>query len=135
MRRGRPTKSSIRQNIIELLFFLGKAYGYRIHKIYKQIFPNCTREVIYYHLKKGMTLGEFEIQEIKQEKGDYSWGIIVEKKYYKLGPNAKPLGNERVKKFFDEHPEFLEKDGSKEAKTETELTKVEPKETHLTKTD
>jgi len=91
MRRGRPTKSNIRQNIIEILFFIGKAYGYLIHKIYKQIFPGCTREVIYYHLKKGIKLGEFEIEEIKQEKGDYSWGVIVEKKYYKLGPNAKPI--------------------------------------------
>jgi len=101
MQRGRPVKSQIRQNIVEILFFLGKGYGYEINKIYQEIFPGCTREVIYYHLKKGAKLGEFTIEEIKQEKGDYSWGTVVEKVYYRLGPNAKPSGDERVKKYFD----------------------------------
>jgi len=51
--------------------------------------------------KKGITLGEFEIDEIKQEKGLYSWGGIVEKKYYKNGPNAKPTSDPRIKEYFD----------------------------------
>lgn len=101
MPRGRPTKSDIRQNIIEILALIDKAYGYELHKIYKQIFPSCTREVIYYHLKKGVTIGEFVMEEIKEEKGDYSWGTVVEKKYYKLGPKAEPRGDPRVKEFFE----------------------------------
>ena len=101
-KRGRPVQSDIRQRIVEILYFAGKAYGYEIHKIYCQIFPKCTREVIYYHLKKGVTLGEFEIKEIKQEKGLYSWGGIVEKKYYKVGPNAKPAADPKVKEYFDQ---------------------------------
>ena len=100
MKRGRPTKSAIRQNIVEILSVMGKGYGYQIHKVYKQIFPPCTREVVYYHLKKGVQLGEFAVEEVKQEKGDYSWGTVVEKTYYKLGPQAAPKGEPRVKDFF-----------------------------------
>ncbi|MFT4303018.1 MAG: hypothetical protein ACMXYG_00495 [Candidatus Woesearchaeota archaeon] len=98
MKRGRPIFSEIRQNIIEILFYMQKGYGYQISKIYKQIFPSCTREVIYYHLKKGVDLGEIEIKEVKREQGDYSWGDNVQKTYYCLGPNATPKGSERVKK-------------------------------------
>ncbi len=100
MRRGRPVSSDIRKNIIEILAHLGRGYGYEIHKIYRTIFPACTREVVYYHLKKGVALGEFEMEEVKQEKGNYSWGTTVEKKYYKLGPKAKPAGDERVSAYF-----------------------------------
>ncbi len=102
-KRGRPVQSDIRQRLIEILFFAGKAYGYELHKMYVAIFPKCTREVVYYHLKKGCVLGEFAVESIRQEKGLYSWGGIVEKKYYKLGPSAKPTGEARVKEYFDTH--------------------------------
>lgn len=100
MKRGRPTKSVIRQNIVEILNLMKRGYGYEVHKVYKQIFPNCTREVIYYHLKKGVETGEFAIEEVRQEKGEYSWGGVVQKTYYKLGPNAEPKGDQRVQEFF-----------------------------------
>lgn len=106
MKRGRPVKSEIRQRIAEILYFLGSEYGYKVHKIYCEIFPKCTREVVYYHLRKGVKLGEFEIAEVKQEKGDFSWGGVVEKTYYKLGPEAKVTGNQHVKEYFDKHPEL-----------------------------
>jgi len=67
-------------------------YGYVIHKIYQQVFPPCTREVIYYHLNKGLHLDVFTITEIRQEKGDYSWGSVVEKRFFGLGKNAAPQG-------------------------------------------
>lgn len=101
MPRGRPTKSEIRQNMIEILAVKGEAYGYELAKIYNAIFPGCTRENIYYHLRKGVALGEFVVKEIKQEKGEYSWGSVVEKKYYVIGPKAKPQGNDKVKKYFE----------------------------------
>lgn len=88
-KRGRPVKSIIRQNMTEVLFYLKKAYGYQIHKHYNKIFDPVTRESVYYNLKKGLSLGEFELIEVKQEKGNYSWGTAVEKRYYILGPNAK----------------------------------------------
>ena len=97
MPRGRPVRSDIRQNMIEILAVVGRGYGYMIHKLYRQVFPPCTREVVYYHLKKGVALGEFEVEEVKQERGTYSWGTTVEKTYYRLGPNAKPRGDERVR--------------------------------------
>lgn len=101
MPRGRPTKSQIRQNIIEILYFLKKAYGYRIYKIYRAIFPKVTMRSIYYHLKKGLALEEFKIEQIKQEKGDYSWGNTAEKIYYALGKESKPKIDKRVKKYIE----------------------------------
>ena len=99
--RGRPVKSQIRQNIVEMLFVMNSAYGYKIHKYYNELFPACTRENIYYNLRKGVKIGEFELAEVKQEKGEYSWGTVVEKKYYTLGPKAAPSGDPRVKDFFE----------------------------------
>ena len=101
MKKGRPVKSEIRQNVIEILHFISKGYGYEIYKVYVSIFPKVTLRSIYYHLKKGLDLGEFVINKVEKEKGDYSWGGEAEKIYYALGPNAKPTGNDRVKEYVE----------------------------------
>ena len=100
-KRGRPTGSSIRQNLIEVLYFKGRAYGYDLYKDYCALFPKVTLRVIYYHLKKGIALGEFKLETIQREKGNYSWGGEAEKKYYRLGPRAKPRMDSKVKAYFD----------------------------------
>ena len=97
MHRGRPTRSVIRDNIVELLYFLKKAYGYEIHKWYNKLFPKCTIRVIYYHLKKGTSLKEFRIEKVALEKGDYSWGQMAEKIYYSLDENARPKADEHLR--------------------------------------
>jgi hypothetical protein len=99
--RGRPVSSAIRQNIVEILFFLGKGYGYDIYKTYLGLFPRVTLRSIYYHLRKGLELGEFEVERIEKEKGNYSWGETAEKIYYKLGSKAAPKGEERIRKFIE----------------------------------
>ena len=91
-KRGRPVSSAIRQNIIEILYKIGKGYGYDIYKHYVENFPKVTLRSIYYHLKKGLDIGEFEIERIEKEKGQYSWGETAEKTYYKLGKSAVPQG-------------------------------------------
>lgn len=105
-KRGRPFRSEIRQRIIEILNYIKKGYGYEIYKIYSRVFPKATMRSIYYHLRKGVDLGEIEVEEKVSEKGDFSWGSEAEKTYYKLGPNAKPKGNEILKR-------YLEKEGHK----------------------
>ena len=100
-KRGRPIKSKIRQNIIEILYFLGEGYAYDIYKIYIQLFDKVTLRSIYYHLKKGTALEEFKIKDIKTEQGNYSWGSHAEKIYYCLGPRASPTLPLKVKEFFD----------------------------------
>ncbi|MFW6449492.1 MAG: hypothetical protein ACOCZ6_00430 [Nanoarchaeota archaeon] len=97
MAKGRPTKSEIRQNIVEILYFLGESYGYKIYQIYREIFPKCTSKVIYYHLRKGTELGEFVVKKVETQAGDYSWGNTAEKIFYTLGPNAQPKIDKRVK--------------------------------------
>ena len=56
---------------------------------------------IYYNLKKGAELGEFKVNKIEKEKGNYSWGNVAEKIYYGLGEAAKPIGNEKAKEYFE----------------------------------
>ena len=99
--RGRPLKSIIRQGIVEILYFSNPMHGYKVFKIYNTIFPSVTQRSIYYHLRKGEQIEEFKVSKIKSEKGDYSWGATAERIYYKLGPNAEPRMNSRVKKFFE----------------------------------
>ncbi len=101
MARGRPVKSQIRQNIVELLFFLKEGYGYDIYRQYKGIFPAVTMRVIYYHLKKGTELGEFKVNKVIKENGNFSWGNVVEKIYYSLGQEAQPVGDMRVKEVLE----------------------------------
>ncbi len=101
MGRGRPVKSQIRQNIIELLFFLKEGYGYDIYRHYKDIFPPVSMRVIYYHLRKGADIGEFKVNKVIKENGDFSWGSEAEKIYYSLGHEAQPIGNQRVKELLD----------------------------------
>jgi len=97
MPRGRPIKSEIRQNIIDILSYMGKAYGYEIYKVYKAVFPKATMRVLYYHLKKGLALNEFKVENKEKVEGDYSWGHTAEKTYYSIGAAAKPRKNERIK--------------------------------------
>lgn len=100
-KKGRPIGSSIRQNLIEILYYKKKAYGYNLYKDYCALFPAVTLRVIYYHLKKGIALREFKLETIKMEKGNYSWGGEAEKKYYVLGPDANPRMNPKVKAYFN----------------------------------
>ena len=101
MPRGRPTRSEIRNNIIEILAVMGSGYGYDIYKAYRIIFPKVTLRSIYYHLKKGVQLDEFTVAKIEKSQGDYSWGPEAEKIFYALGKNAKPSGNVLVKEYFE----------------------------------
>ena len=101
MKRGRPVRSIIRQNVVEILSHLGKGYGYEISKIYNKVFPAVTQRSVYYHLKKGIETEEIAVHKVEQEQGNFSWGKTVEKTYYALGKNAQPTGNGRVKEFLE----------------------------------
>ena len=101
IKRGRPVKSQIRQNIIDLLLHMKSGYGYDIYKVYVQLFPKVTMRSIYYHLKKGIALDEIRIEKVEKEKGKFSWGDEVEKTYYSLGKNAQPRDIPHVREFFE----------------------------------
>ena len=99
MARGRPNKSVIRQNVVEILNYLKKGYGYQIAKIYNEVFPTVTQRSVYYHLRKGVSTKEIRVHKVELEEGDFSWGKMVEKVYYSLGEEANPQGKKRVRKF------------------------------------
>ncbi|MAE12957.1 hypothetical protein CMO92_00190 [Candidatus Woesearchaeota archaeon] len=100
MKRGRPTYSEIRQNLVEILSFKKKAYGYELYKLYTAIYGKVSLRLIYYHLKKGLALGEFAQAGIQKEEGDFSWGSTVEKVMYGLGKEAKPQSDAKAKDYF-----------------------------------
>ena len=100
-KRGKRHGSLIRNNIIEILYFMKQGHGYSIYKVYRELYPKATMRSVYYNLHTGEKLGEFVIKGIESEKGNYSWGAQAEKVYYSLGPNAKPAGELRVKEYFD----------------------------------
>ena len=86
--RGRPIKAEIREKIASILSQVRFAYGYEIFKYYKKVFGEVSLRNIYYNLKKGLSLGEFIIIDIKREPGEYTWGKEVEHIYYGIGPYA-----------------------------------------------
>jgi hypothetical protein len=85
----------------EIIAAMKKAYGYEIFAAYRELFPKVTLRLIYYHLKKGVSLGEFKVHKVVAEKGNYSWGPEAEKIYYSLGAEAKLKGDPRVQKYFE----------------------------------
>ena len=99
MVRGRPVASQIRQNVVEILAVSGPLYGYKVSKIYNEVFAPVTQRSIYYHLRKGVKTKELSVHKVVEEKGEYSWGSVVEKTYYTLGSDAKIHGSDRVKSF------------------------------------
>jgi hypothetical protein len=101
MVRGRPSFSEVRQNIVEIIAVLKSGYGYEIYSIYRSVFQPASLRLIYYHLKRGASLGELRVQKVQKEKGDYSWGPEAEKIYYALGPEAKVKGDARVQKYLE----------------------------------
>ena len=97
MPRGRPAKSAVRQNLIEILHVVGKGYGYDLYKVYAALFPKVTMRLIYYHLQKGVALGEIKTNKVVAEQGEFSWGSQVEKTYYELGEQARPIADPRTR--------------------------------------
>ena len=101
-KRGRSLGSPIRDNLIELLHFIGPSYGYSLFKNYKKVWGNVSLRSIYHHLSKGVDLGLFEVKGVEKAKGEYSWGSGVQRTVYKLssGTVAKkdPIIKETLKK-------------------------------------
>jgi|SRR3989344_8676504 len=98
---ARPAKSAIRQNIVDMLFFMKRGYGYGIYKAYTALFPKTTMRNIYYHLRKGTATEELKKEKAEIIKGEYSWGSEAEKVFYTLGKKAKPKMNKKIKEYFD----------------------------------
>lgn len=117
MPRGRPVKSDIRQALVEILAVVKKGYGYEIYKIYDAIYPKATLRAVYYNLRKGVELGEFKVNTVTSEKGNYSWGTQAEKTYYELGENAAPHGDVRVR-------DYVDKSGNKQGNVDEVGNKV-----------
>lgn len=97
-KRGRSLGSPIRDNLVELLHFLGPSYGYILFKKYKKVWGDVSLRSIYHHLSKGADLGLFEIKGVEKIEGKYSWGSGVQRTIYKLTSNATPKKDLLVKK-------------------------------------
>ncbi|MBI2580645.1 hypothetical protein HYV85_02455 [Candidatus Woesearchaeota archaeon] len=101
MRRGRPAGSPVRQNVTELLSQFGELHGYDVYKHYVKLFPKVTMRAVYYSLRNGVKKGHFRIARVEKKTGNYSWGPEAQRVYYALGEAAKPVGDAKVKKYFE----------------------------------
>ncbi len=102
MKRGRPTGSPVRQNVTEILAQSGELHGYEIAKHYFKLFPKVSTRAIYYSLTKGVKNGHFKVAKVESHKGRFSWGPEAQRVYYALGALAKPTGDAKVKKYFEQ---------------------------------
>ena len=100
MKRGRPLKSLVREHLKEILFLGGAMTAYEAHKHYIRLFAATTQRNVYYQLEKGVLLNYFEVDQIKDEEGNYSWGGLARKTYYRLAKNIKPNFSKDVYKYF-----------------------------------
>ena len=97
---ARRIGSLVRERLKELLFVAGELTAYEAYKHYVAIFGKVSRRNIYYQFEKGAQLAEFVVAKVTEEKGDYSWGGLSTKKYYRLGPESTPVLNEAVRNYF-----------------------------------
>ncbi len=102
MKRGRPAGSPVRHNIIELLSQFGELHGYDICKHYLKLFPKVTKRAVYYSLQKGAKKGFFKVARVEKHASAYSWGPEAQRVYYALGEMAKPAGDMKVRKYFED---------------------------------
>ena len=103
-KRGRKVGSLIRDQLVELIYYLGKGYGYELYKLYTKVWGAVTLRSIYYHLNKGSELEIFKINEIEEVNGNYSWGLKAKRIIYSLGPNAHPKGDIKIKQKLSKNP-------------------------------
>ncbi len=101
MGRGRPPNSPVRDRMQMIVDALGVTYGYEIHKAYEEIFEPIELRSMYYHLKKGVQLNEFEEVGVEKVKGPFTWGDVSIRKYYILGPEAEKRATEEVQKIIE----------------------------------
>ncbi|MGM5480804.1 MAG: hypothetical protein ACQESE_00170 [Nanobdellota archaeon] len=99
MPRGRPTYSLVRERLKQLLYLLGPLTAYDAHKHYTKLFAKTSRRNVYYQLSKGEEMGLFKIDRVEEEQGDYSWGSISRKVYYKLAGKTPVNIEDRVRNY------------------------------------
>lgn len=96
-KRGRQPGSVIRDNMIEILYFLGPSYGYDLYKKYKKAFGPVSLRSIYHHLAKGCDIGVFELRGVVKIEGEFSWGAGVQRRLFGLTSAAQPKGDPKIK--------------------------------------
>jgi hypothetical protein len=99
MPRGRPSKSIVRDRLVEMLFVAGKLTAYDAHKHYLKLFGAVSQRNIYYQLQRGEAQGIFK-KELVEETGHYTWGTTAQKIYYSLTPLAQPHINKDIRTYF-----------------------------------
>jgi hypothetical protein len=93
--RGRPVKSVVRDRLCEILSVKSPLTAYDAHKLYCSLFAKTSQRNVYYQLSRGVALDVF-LQEVVQETGDFSWGSVSRKIYYRLSPSQKIVVSDHV---------------------------------------
>jgi hypothetical protein len=121
----RKPGSEVRVRIGKILSVAKKAYGYEIYRIYTTVYGDVLLRTIYYNLKKGVELGDFEAANLMNVPGNFTWGFESNRVYYrnkrtlKLEENEKRLLETAVKNLKKEMKNEIKKwivETSKEVK-------------------
>lgn len=88
-KRGRPTFSIVRNNIIEMIKEEGEDYGYNIYLKYNKKYPKVALRSIYYNLHKAIELGLLN-KRIVKATGKFSWGDELTRCMFSLNEAMKP---------------------------------------------
>lgn len=92
----------MREHLKEILFVGGAMTAYDAYKHYIKLFAKTSQRNVYYQLERGVELNLFELEIIKDEKGDYSWGDTATKKYFRLAKDVNPNFSKEVRNYFNE---------------------------------
>ncbi|MFP4523647.1 MAG: hypothetical protein ACOCQQ_00710 [Candidatus Nanoarchaeia archaeon] len=96
-KRGRPSKSIVRERLKEILAITGKLSAYDAHKLYSSLFAKTTQRNVYYQLAKGVDTNDFTKEEVL-EQGTFSWGATSRKVYYSLSSHQRIVVSDYVRK-------------------------------------
>lgn len=132
MLEKRNRKNQTRRRIATILSQLRTSYGYKIYKVYKNVFDSgISKRSIYYNLNKGLKTGEFVVADVRSQEGDFTWGTKTRRIYYALGPQAKlsGIGNKEINKIQKYTPEKMEVDW--EEVIEDQIEKVKKGEENI----
>ena len=81
--KRRIIRNPVRVRIAQILS-KGPMHGYAIYKKYRELFGKVSMRLIYYHLERGLREGIFEVVDVDEVEGDFSWGRRAMRKYYRL---------------------------------------------------
>lgn len=125
----RKPGSVVRDRLNKILSVVNKIYGYEAQKIYEKVYGDVLLRTLYYNLKKGVEEGIFEIVDVAEIPGDFTWGFESNRVYYQNRKNVQM--NQEEKKKIRKAAENVKKSMQQEVKKWVSKTSEQMKKKDL----